>query len=232
MPRRSAAGGPALVAVLLALHCAAAAPVLTSISPTMGWEKGGTLVTITGEGLPYFSKQVTVTVAEKLRCKRVRVLEPYRSITCLMPECPQCGSVDVTVIADHSQSNALKFAFESDCYAGLTPDLPRRYSADENCTICVETVGLTVSLMPDASSFESILLSMRDACQHDYFKSFGPLAKKHCRIDLSNACAILFHSHGNALADAIWNYWDVGEGPMYGQLAETVCAAVGRCPAV
>lgn len=189
-------------------------------------------MTIRGEHLPFFAQQTTVTVAGTLRCSRVRILTPYRKLSCVMPECPQCGTVPLVVVTRGAHSNPFSFGFASDCYEGLTPDLPHRYSAEENCTICRESVAVAASLLPDASSFESVLLSLRDACQSDYLKSYGPLQKKHCRIDISNGCAILFHTHGTALGDAIWSYWDDGDGEMYGALPETVCAAVGRCPAV
>lgn len=238
---RSATTAVALTAAAAALACAACAcatPVVTAITPASGGEQGGFDVVISGRGLPFFSRDAVVYVGDDRPCGNVAMVTPFEALRCTMPACAGCGSVRVRVRAAASGasgggggggelSNGLAFEYTASCSDALRPQLPARYSAAENCTVCRHVVTVATSLANDIVSHQGLREALRDSCSTQLVRSFGRVNSTMCHADYSAACAILVHSFGTALADAMWAAWDIAR--MYGALPDLACAAVGRC---
>lgn len=206
--------------------------VLTSVTPARGGDFGGMRVVLRGANLPMFAREGVVYVAGSLQCSDLRVEEAGAAVSCTMPPCLHCTAVSVQLYsvappAAPRGSNVATFTYESECYAGVTPYLPTRFSAAENCTVCRELVTLATASAGDVTSHRGVREALRTVCGSRSMKAWGPVAAPHCRTDLSAACGILFHAAGDDLADAMWNAWDANA--MYGRLPDVACAAVGRC---
>lgn len=218
------------------------------IEPSSGSEFGGNRVVLSGQHFPFFSKGITVLVHNTLECKDVRIVKPFRSLSCVMPKCLHCGTVDVKIMMDVREAatlspgslkgskrskaeppeiNSVKYTFEEKCYSGSPPLLPRPYSKAENCTACAWVVSGAMTIVGDIVSNQAIRQALREICATQHITYAGRVTETYCRIDLSAACAVLYHTSGDQLADAIWDRWDGAY--LFGGLPQAACAAIGRC---
>lgn len=231
--------------------------VVEKIEPPEATEFGGTRVVISGRNFPFFSRGVTVVVGNTLECSDVRIVRPFHSLSCIMPKCLRCKEVDVKIMLDEKavallsngngkakaglkgsvaatrgalekpEINAIKFTFQERCYTGSPPLLPRRFSAAENCTTCTWIVSGALNIVGDVVSNQAIRQALREVCTTQHITYAGRVGETYCRIDVSAACAVLFHTFAAELADAIWDRWD--DSYVFGGLPQAACAAIGRC---
>jgi len=202
---------------------------ITAIAPSSGDESGGTRVTLTGSNFPFFARGVRVTVNGGQLCRDVRVLMPFRSLSCTMPVCTKCGDAEIKVVLPEGGGsvNAARFHFVQACFEGDLPPLPRRNTPEEECVVCKAVVASVVSLAGDTVSNQGLRDALRGVCDTAVFKAFGAVDDSYCRIDLSLACIILYHSHGLQIADEVWRQWDAHY--LYGGLPGAVCSELRRC---
>lgn len=233
-PARSFAHLPAAVRnagllLLALLFTGTSGQHLRSISPQEGPELGGNWLTLQGSDFPFFADEVTVVVDGDKLCENIQIMEPYTTLRCKLPVCLRCGKADVRVRrhAGGRSSNALPYTFTSVCYNEDKPILPARFTAAENCTICKEMVSMSVAAMGDLSSYQGIREALRQTCASRGFKSYGKSGDMLCRADYSAACSILYYAVGDAMADAMWEGWQLHY--LSGQLPLNVCSQLGRC---
>lgn len=186
-------------------------------------------MTIRGRGFPFFAGGISVTLGDK-PCTDVRVVKPFKALSCVMPKCPRCGTLPlvVTVPGIGLAAGDMSYTFQPKCYIGDLPLLPPRGSAVETCVVCKQLVAAALNLLGDAASSLGIRNALAAACNSGVFKSFARTDEVYCRIDLSTACSLLYHSSGQELADAMWARWH--SDYLFGTLPASACAMVSRCP--
>lgn len=170
-----------------------------------------------------------MTVGDK-PCTDLRIIKPFKAFTCVMPKCLRCGTLPLVVTAPGIglAAGQVTYAFQQQCYIGDLPLLPPRGSAEETCVVCKQLVGAALNLLGDAASSLGIRNALAAACNSGIFKSFARTDEVYCRIDLSTACTLLYHSSGQELADAMWARWQ--SDYLFGTLPASACAMVSRCP--
>jgi hypothetical protein len=222
------------------------------VEPQTVDEFGGARVVISGRHFPWFARGVTVLVGKTLECSDVRIVQPFHSLSCIMPKCLHCGEMDLKLMLDEKAAallsagpsagkakakslgrktspeiNAIKVTYSNRCYSGNPPLLPRKYSAAENCTTCSWIVSGALNIVGDIVSNQAIRQALREVCQTQHITFAGRVTETYCKIDVSAACAMLYHTSADQLADAMWDRWD--DSYLFGGLPQTACAAIGRC---
>jgi hypothetical protein len=189
---RSCAQIAALACVALAAlapSSVALVPVLNKVTPNRGYSIGGFRVTIEGRNLAFLPDQIDVGVG-KQACEDVRIEQPWKSLSCRMPECKGCTSQAIRVNIAGILSNAVDFTYTGVCEGEQllenrpTLKLPAQYYRAENCTICRSLVSSTIASTPDRVSYESLRLAMRDSCGSPSVRSYrvmDPICKKNIR---------------------------------------------------
>ena len=219
----------ALITSLFALGLASSAnrPEIQSIHPVVGSSAGGFRVTFYGRNLALFPFQAQVFLNSGLQCTDIRVETVWAAFSCVMPACNQCGDVRLKVTVNGQTSNALRFHYDEECYDGTIPKLPRRYSNEENCTVCSSLVLLTVATVGDLATRSTLQAAMTEVCSSSLMRSWGSVDSERCRTDLSTACLALFYTSGDALIDGLYEHW--AQSYTKGELSKLACQAAGRC---
>lgn len=236
-------GGHCLRATLLI--ALASALTIEHIEPREGSSRGGNRVTLSGRGFPFFAREIAVSVQGK-PCSDVRIVRPFRSLSCVVPACLRCGAAQVRMtaaaITDASlppappgsspvASSSIGYTYLEPCYTGAAPLLPARSSREESCLLCRHMVALAVAAVGDASGNQALRAALRAICSTTHFLSFGRTSELFCRTDLSAACSAMFYTESSTvLADAIWDVWE--EYYLYGDLPAAACARISRCDSV
>jgi hypothetical protein len=209
-----------------------AAPYIGRIDPPVGPDDGGYIITISGRNLGFLDIDCTVKFGNRITS--TKVTDSWDTLETIAPSCPMCGKVDVSVMCGGTESNKVPFVTTNKCFgpvkAGNIQALPSRFSARENCTVCVDLVQLTMAAVADKTSYQGIQSAMQTACYTTHFKKWLNPEAPSCELDLQPACRLLLATSGDILVDTIWNVWDDAQhGYWNGELPNTVCSRIQKC---
>lgn len=210
---------------------AMAPPYVGAIEPHVGPDTGGFTVTITGRNLGFLDIDCTVKFGPALATD-VHVTDSWDKLEAKVPVCPMCGAVDVVVTCGGLESNAVPYVMTNECYGPTHPGeqslLPPRFSARENCTVCMDLVHLTMAAAADKTSYQGLQSAMQQACYTVHFRKWL-VPNTKCQVDLSDACRVLVGTMGSMLLDSIWSHWESGSGYWNGVLPNHVCSVLQKC---
>ena len=139
---------------------AQAMPYVGQISPPTGPDSGGYIITISGRNLGFLDIDCAVKIGPQMG-KNVKVTDSWDKLEVEVPACSMCGKVDIVVMCDGVESNKVPFVMTNNCYGPIVgssskPDLPTRFSARENCTVCMDLVHLTMAAVADKTSYQGL----------------------------------------------------------------------------
>ena len=190
-----------------------ATPYIGSIDPPYGSDMGGYTVTISGRNLGFLDIDCSVKMGSRM-ASNIRVTDSWDKMEATVPGCPMCAKVDLSVTCNGVESNKVPFLMTNECYGPLLgssqPELPKSFSARENCTVCMDLIQLTMAAVADTTSYQGLQSAMQQSCYTPHFKKWLQPGTK-CELNLVPACRLMLGTSGDLLLDTMWNLWDDGD---------------------
>jgi hypothetical protein len=187
-----------------------ASPYIGRVSPSKGSDAGGYTITIQGRNLGFLDTDCMVKFGSQMG-QHVKIIDSWDKLEVQVPACTLCGKVDMIVMCDGIESNKVPFLMTNNCYGPLAkigkPNLPRRFSGRENCTVCMDLVQLTIAASSDETSYQGLQSAIQQACYTNHFKKWLMPGTK-CLVNLFPACRIVLASSGELILDTMWNLWN------------------------